>query len=375
MDKLMYKAIISNKISNINAFQYCKKNVMNKEQMAQLKKQFNIIIDKFKKERYDDIELMELFFCCSIFCYHYIIGQYGRSIYNPLFIKYIYTKKKDHKFFRYYIYYRHYIFKYVNITIYSFISNEFTLTGNEFIKLHGIFPVTNKIIRKLLSYNDLSLIEKFTLMRTENFCYYGYLISKKLKRVNTMSYLELYFLLDPNGRNVRKMLRKKFIPNQTCFNNLITNLSYRKDKEIDYEIQMITQYGFDFTQKHFEEVINHNLYLIDPKRYDITITDSIKEFYKRIGIIPNNCDEFTMLDKLEYMFLVESQIKEIKENMKVNRITPNMNCLKNACKINNKKYIEFIINVCHVEPTNECVDLIHKQRRKLIEFIKSKIKT
>jgi hypothetical protein len=133
--------------------------------------------------------------------------------------------------------------------------------------------------------------------------------------------------------NIVNTLNEKVKISDQCFDNILKNTPrYNERVNITQVIKVMHQFGFKFTQDHFERLTLNRLYIEDYKKYGFKIDNKLKKkcknnndsfIYEEIKDGMGKCDLEKNINKLN--------IKEIENILKEKKIKINDKMLEKLC--------------------------------------------
>jgi hypothetical protein len=243
---------------------------------------------------------------------------------------------------------------------YDFKLEDIILWDEEIYEKYDNTELNNTIIDYVIRTEDLGKIEYYIKnVKVYKYEKYNAIKNGLLTLPKTTEWLRLFCCVAPISF-IEAEFKEKLVPDEECFYNFYDfNKCNRNSNFINYvddTLNIFTQYGLNFTQDMFLFLVKKNLLLKEPLRYDVTMTEEIKKMYIGNKFIPESCKNcFTHEENLQLLFLEGGNMKKIKTSIKQNKIKPDLQCLKNACRIDNVTYIKFIVESFDVVPDAECM--------------------
>jgi hypothetical protein len=347
------------------------------------------LVEELKRGDFTNITDQKFFILFDLFQRRDIVHEsmyyYNNNVMNEIIVKYIKQRRSDKQFLHIFMNYsKLYAFGTIS-TIIDTINSIQELSDEEFIIIEkesnknfcyiycylkpmlekGNTHCTNELLKIMVSKMDHNT---YNVKYANKFDYIlGHLVID-----SSIDSLEILCLLDPQIGKLTQILNEKVIPNDTCIYNLCfrnnfcisfknkLNKRFRrhgvKFPTIDDIIKLFVEYGYVMNQKMFEYMVEKNLFLSDPLSFNLQITPKILEMYINNGELFKNYESIiSKQDQLTMLFKEKGNMKKIKELIKTEKLSPNINCLRLACSIKNKQYICFIIDTFEVKPDIECI--------------------
>ena len=189
-----------------------------------------------------------------------------------------------------------------------------------------------------------------------------------MKKDLSIECLELLCRIYPDDRYINTILDSKIIPNDKCIDNLcLYALEYCFNGDI---IENFIKYGYMVSQERFLYLVNHRIFLKDPIHYGLQVTEPILQKYIKICYIPPNCSK--MLSKenhLAMLFNKKNNMSKIKKFIKIEKIKPDIECLRNACKIHCRQYIKFLIEKCNLKTDGYCLKQFMNKLPQIVKLL------
>lgn len=175
-------------------------------------------------------------------------------------------------------------------------------------------------------------------------------------------YCAIYSTNDCNAINI--ILNQKINITSKIFKSLFTRgerYEYYDTANAINCINMSINFGYVLTKEDFILMVQHNIdpekNMIDKKLYeDKEFIESISNAVHAINMFPNNFDIKPSNFALVTLVKNNAKLGDIKQFIKDNKLTPTIECLREACK--HKSYnavIKYFVETHNLKPDDECM--------------------
>ncbi|MEQ1666350.1 MAG: hypothetical protein ABL927_13350 [Bdellovibrionales bacterium] len=124
-------------------------------------------------------------------------------------------------------------------------------------------------------------------------------------------------------------------------------------------VELFMSYGVVLTKEDIVLLTRRHIELKDFHRFGFTVDDAFVEICANVNFYPPYVTNFT-IHTLETACSFPNNLKIVKDIIKKSNLTPNIECLRQACRTGDSNIVRFLLK--HVKPDDSCLNECQKNK-------------